>query len=268
MRRTFLLMPLLVLLAPQLQAADLTKIERSIRKEPTYQSKTPRYCLLVFGPEATTRVWLVLDGKTLFVDRNGNGDLTDDSKKVIAKEGSFVYGEDGEIVFDIGAIQDGPRLHKKIALFVRKIDYLAVRDADVKAWLASTPQARGLSMHAEVEMPGWKGDGIRGRAVQAVSFRDSRGFLTFADKPGEAPVIHFGGPWTVTVSEPHRLVLGREQDLFLRVGTPGLGAGTFAAIAYEGVIPERCYPRVEITYPPKIAGERPVKMIYELKERC
>jgi len=268
MRRTVFLLPLLVLLASQLQAADLTKVERSIRKEPAYQSKTPRYCLLVFGPEAKTRVWLVLDGKTLYVDRNGNGDLTDDGEKVIAKDGRFTFGEGGELIFGIGDIQDGPRLHKKLALYVRKIDYLAVRDADVKAWLAKTPQARGLSLQAEVELPGWKGDGIGGRVFQAVTLCDSRGFLTFADKPGDAPVIHFAGPWTIAVSEPNRLILGREQDLFLRVGTPGLGAGTFAAIAYDGIIPERFHPRVEITYPPKIAGEPPVKMFYELEERC
>jgi hypothetical protein len=58
-------------------AADLSKVERVIRKEPVYKSKDPRYCLLVFGPKADYRVWLVLDGDTLYVDRNGNGDLTE-----------------------------------------------------------------------------------------------------------------------------------------------------------------------------------------------
>src|SRR5438067_566227 len=41
-------------------AADLAKIDRTIVKEPAYKS-APKYCLLVFGPEAATRVWLVLD---------------------------------------------------------------------------------------------------------------------------------------------------------------------------------------------------------------
>ena len=31
------------------QAVDLTKIDRTIAKEPAYKNK-PRYCLLVFGP--------------------------------------------------------------------------------------------------------------------------------------------------------------------------------------------------------------------------
>ena len=41
-----------------LWATDLAKVERKIAKEPSYQGK-PKYCLLVFGPDAKTRVWLV-----------------------------------------------------------------------------------------------------------------------------------------------------------------------------------------------------------------
>ena len=39
-------------------AAD-PKIDRSISKEPPYETKAPKYCLLVFGPQAKYRVWLV-----------------------------------------------------------------------------------------------------------------------------------------------------------------------------------------------------------------
>src|SRR5262245_7856310 len=74
-------------------ADDLTKIDRSIGKEPVYQSKSPKYCLLVFGPRAETRVWLVLDlvseprqedgsNNALYVDRNGNGDLTEADERI------------------------------------------------------------------------------------------------------------------------------------------------------------------------------------------
>lgn len=73
------------LLATQVRAADLAKVERTLKKEPMYQSKAPRYALLVFGPEATDRVWLVHDGATLYVDRQGDGDLTKPGNKVSAK---------------------------------------------------------------------------------------------------------------------------------------------------------------------------------------
>src|SRR5262245_10504622 len=74
-------------------AGDLTGIERSISKEPRYESKVPKYCLLVLGPKAKTRIWLVLDGKTLYVDRNADGDLTAASERVDGKDGVFKVGE-------------------------------------------------------------------------------------------------------------------------------------------------------------------------------
>ena len=49
-----------------LQADALMKIERKLGKEPAYQ-QTPKYGLLLFGAEAKFRVWLVIDGNTLFV---------------------------------------------------------------------------------------------------------------------------------------------------------------------------------------------------------
>src|SRR2546425_12221632 len=66
-------------------AFDLTKIDRTIAKEPQYQSKSPKYGLLVFGPKADKRVWLVLDKDVLYVDINGNGDLTEPGEKVKVK---------------------------------------------------------------------------------------------------------------------------------------------------------------------------------------
>src|SRR5687767_4878062 len=65
-------------------AADLSKIERKVVKEPAYQNK-PQYALLVFGPDAATRVWLVADGEKTYLDRNGNGDLTDAGEVVDLK---------------------------------------------------------------------------------------------------------------------------------------------------------------------------------------
>src|ERR1700724_3146257 len=82
-------------------AADLTKIDRTIAKEPAYKSK-PKYCLLVFGPEAKSRVWLVLDGDVLYVDRNGNGDLTEKGERV---PGNRRFFEVGKIEDDSGKVE-------------------------------------------------------------------------------------------------------------------------------------------------------------------
>jgi len=65
---------LLLLFHAHAHATDLKKIDRSIGKEPAYASK-PKYCLVVFGPEARTRVWLVADGGALYASVN-NDQLT------------------------------------------------------------------------------------------------------------------------------------------------------------------------------------------------
>src|SRR5262245_35703569 len=85
-RKLFLVFAGLIFFSPpSAWAIDLTKIDRTIAREPAYKSKTPRYCLLVFGPQADKRVWLVLDKDVLHVDANGNGDLTEPGEKVTVK---------------------------------------------------------------------------------------------------------------------------------------------------------------------------------------
>jgi len=53
--------------------ANPGKIDRTLDDEPIYQSRSPRYCLLVFGPKATTRIWLVLDGDVMHVHDSPDG---------------------------------------------------------------------------------------------------------------------------------------------------------------------------------------------------
>jgi hypothetical protein len=265
MLRVLALVALIALFTPHLRAADLTKIERTIRKEPAYQSKKPRYCLLVFGPEAKTRVWLVLDGKTLYVDRNGNGDLTEDGEKIAAKRGVESLDEDE---FEVEEIRDDARTHKNLTLIIRKVDYLTSSYPDLKPQIARLPEGRGYHLHVDVDAPEWKGKGSGGRIRQVVSFLDAGGFLTFADKLREAPIIHFGGPWQMQCRPQNRLMAGREADLMFSLGTPGLGVGTTAHLYYEETVPPNVHPRVEITYPPAKAGEPPLKRLYELKDRC
>jgi hypothetical protein len=252
------------LCAAPLSAADLTLIDRKITKEPAYKSK-PKYCLLAFGPEARTRVWLVQDGDTLYVDRNGNGDLAEPGEKVTAEKGG---AEEGTYTFKAGDVRDGPRLHKDLYVAVTKLDRLAEQDETVKALLAKDPAARGYEVLVETELPGWKGTGVGGRVRQRAFFVDVNGPLQFAARPQDAPVIHFGGPWQVSLFGKHRLRVGREEDMVLGVGTPGLGPGTTAWIDYEGVIPEKVYPTVEITFPPKGPGGPAVRERYQLKRRC
>jgi hypothetical protein len=246
-------------------AVDLTNIERRIEREPAYRSK-PEYCLLVLGPEAKTRVWLVQDGDTLYVDRNGNGDLTEPGEKVAAENSEDAA--EGVYTFQAGDLPDGARLHKSLTLYVRKIDHLAERVADVEALLKKSPNARGYSLYLAVEMSGRKGAAIGGRVQQCTSYVNVNGILQFSDRPQDAPILHFGGPWQVTLFGKHQLTIDREADVVLGVGSPGVGPGAFTWIDYENVIPTDKYPTVEIVYPPKQPDNPPRREHYELKQRC
>src|SRR5262245_29667829 len=84
------------------QAADLKTVDRRVEREPKYQTGKPEYCLLVFGATAEARVWLVKDGDVLYVDRNGNGDLTDDGEKItrfVPKQGEARKVFDHSLMF-------------------------------------------------------------------------------------------------------------------------------------------------------------------------
>src|SRR5262249_28937231 len=107
----------LLALPPIAAATDLKKVDRSIVKEPAYVTKQPRYCLLVFGPQATTRVWLVADGDFLYVDRNGNGDLTDPGERVRfsgLREGQGTLAGTREA--DAGDIFEGKLKHERLTV--------------------------------------------------------------------------------------------------------------------------------------------------------
>ena len=64
------------LTAVPLLAVDYDQIDRSLTKEPKYESGKPEYALLLFGSEARRRVWVVVDGDVVYCDRNGDGDMS------------------------------------------------------------------------------------------------------------------------------------------------------------------------------------------------
>lgn len=232
-------------------AADLKKIDRTIAKQPAYKSR-PKYCLLVFGPEAKARNWIVVDGDALYVDRNGNGDLTEPSNRVQPKD-TERFG----VVFEAGDVHEGRLLHTGLRVTVG--DFSAWTEdmanyPEYKQLMARDPQARSYSVVLDVAMPGVQGPGPGGRVRQAAGFFDADGLLQFADRPEDAPVIHFRGPWAMSMPDRQRMTAGETSELFVHVGTPGFGPGTFASASYKGLIPENASPALDIVFPPQKPG--------------
>ncbi|MCK5148688.1 hypothetical protein KAR48_18180 [bacterium] len=84
MKRILLL--LLTFILTNASAQDFKSVDRSIKKEPKYKTKNPRYCLLALEQDLKTPIWMVLDGPELYIDLNRNKDLTDDGEYLKLKQ--------------------------------------------------------------------------------------------------------------------------------------------------------------------------------------
>ena len=75
--------------APPAKGIDYSGIDRTIGKEPAYTAQ-PLYCLFLLDREGKFRVWAVFDKSSpgakhydvLYLDRNGNGDLTEEGERL------------------------------------------------------------------------------------------------------------------------------------------------------------------------------------------
>ena len=234
MKHIFTLLTLVVAALP-LAAGDLASVQRSIAKEPTYQSKSPKFCLLVFGRDAQGRIWLVIDAERLYADRNSNGDLTDQGEMKRA----ITWGGKGGTYFEFGAltVMDGKKVH-----------------------LAVTHHPKGDQSDRMTIS-------VEGRDVQYAG-SDWRGPLKFADRPQDAPIVHFNGPLSIRPFAEQSLVRGSGmQDFSTMIGTQGLGAGTFAPL-YCDQVPKTVHPVAEIEFPPRMNDGKSLRIRVPLDQRC
>jgi hypothetical protein len=259
-------------------AADLSKIDRTIKKEPAYKGK-PRYCLLVFGHKATHRVWLVLDGDTLYVDRNGDGDLTEAGEKVPAPafKPSDHPAHEREREIKVGDLDVGPLTHS--GLEVSQLEYrkkIPAKIKDAKTWQDYVDSIRrqvpdGITCSISLKMdcrcyPAFAN--VERPAVLHFASMDRGGHLAFASSPKDAPVVHFGGDLTMVLSIRGKLQQGDSPEpTTVYVGSRGLGAGTFVHMCHD-LIPKDSHPVLEVRFPANEKGGMGVTREYPLKHRC
>jgi hypothetical protein len=233
--------------ATSASAIDWTKIDRSIAKEPAYQSKVPRYGLLVFGPKADKRIWLVLDKDVVYVDADGNGDLTQPGKRVRVK----TPDQDPASFEDIKILsQDGKTNETLRFALYGWFNYRQGKDEGVEPCVTVSWGGRWYGA--------W-GDGDRP--------------LVFATRPQDAPILHIGGPLQMGFESRFQHAFARKGpdtfELAVGVGTPGLGKGAFTHLTYwDDGIPKEVRPTAELEFPSPKPGGPPVKVTQVLKERC
>jgi hypothetical protein len=251
---------LLGLFASCAWASDGEKIDRSIAKEPSYQSGAPKYGLLTLGRAGKTHVWLVFDSVPdplrpggnedyLYVDRNGNGDLTEEGervaatvlkRKIFSSIGKNGFYDQTLLEFPVGEIKDGEgTIYKDVKVMVQ---WFSGRDRPCTIY-ASPP----------------------GRGTERTEFHQ----LVFATSPQDAPVLRFGGALTMrfALGMTHALSLTEKFNLQGEIGSIGIGPGSFVFMLNDA-FPKALHPLAEIQWPHREAGQPPIKMSVTLDQRC
>jgi hypothetical protein len=194
--------------------------------------------LLALGPKAETLVWVVLDGDVFYIDRNGNGDLTEPTARV------SIEGKTREIADGGQAFFTTPLFEEEVAerRGRRRLDISFEHSADYR-------QAACTVVVREGKLP---------RICQAV----------LADRPQQAEVLHVDGPLSLRIAEPEGppLVRGKKPtDLCVSVGTFGPKA---AALVQNKAVPADVHPLAEIEFPSKQPGGQAIHVKVVLDRRC
>jgi hypothetical protein len=228
--------------APAADRPDLSKLDRTLPKQPPYTAKQPLYGLAAFGPQAQARVWMVLDQSkpeagaydVLHIDLNADGDLTGPGERLTRA---------GDDRFQVGEYKD-PATGAKHP------------DFSVRVSEGAEPTVM-LSLR-------WRGTFRFGGGYPE---DPEAGYLRFAARPADAPVVwvHGDAPFRFQRWYGGKLPVGAAGDFKVFLGQPGSGRGSFCA-AQEHFLPPGEWVRATLRYRDGTGQEK--RLVCELKERC
>lgn len=250
---------------------DLSAIDRTILKEPAYETE-PRYALLVVGSRAEHRAWFVVDGNEVaYLDRNANGDLTDPGERIeldreatnkinVASSGGIV----GMNVFPLGDLA-GSEL--TFQLWVRDPSYKPSQDAALRDH-PELQRARQDMFDLNL---------LNGSLLRtAADGMQAQIPLALATRPEDAQVCHLLGPLSFALKwdDRQRLEPWPKQSVFdLHIGTRGLPprgwkhAGFDFAPLTTSEVPDHIHPIAVMEYPTAPKGAPQIEK-RPLDRRC
>jgi hypothetical protein len=238
----FIVLPWLAQAGMAAEPPDLSRIELHIAREPAYTSDQPLYALYLFGPEAKTYVWAVLDKSqpqaetydVLYFDRDADGDLTAYDERI---EGE-VSGT--AVTFDVGSFSDpqAGQTHTGITI-TRHGDSMVMLRMN---WCGEVVVRGG---YAPVPGP----------------------YTQFAPTKEEAPVLWPGadGVFSFQFWMVEPLKIGRQSDVRVFLGHAGKGPNTFCAVP-DTFLPAEVPVLATLVY--KDAAGTEHKAQSELRQRC
>jgi hypothetical protein len=227
---------------------DFAKIPRTIAKTPTFTSKKPLYALFLFGEKHDARVWAVLDqGRAdkpdydvLYLDLEGDGDLTQPTNRIVGKEPETrdeATGAEKPYQFEVDRLDVGGQKHRAFALI-----------------------AAGPSFSYQLS---WEGK----RTWYGPYGLDYEHRAKLAESPEKAPILVPGGagPFQFELSSGEALVRGDADTVQLLIGNVGSERGAFSTTSND-LLPKNDYVVVELVYTDKDNKQK--SFLAELRERC
>lgn len=225
----------------------LTSIDRRIAREPAYLAK-PLYGLIIFDPEGKSKVWFVLDRSSptetdhdlLYIDRNGNGDLTDPDERFagVRGRGNWITHQPGSI--KIG--HTGPE-HTEVTIF------------------SSSAQMGGSGPYFRFKLGGktemWGGFAKPGEEAG------------LGPSPEKAPVFRasLDAPLTfIPALLKSEYPQGGSERIAVIVGLAGIGPASFTGVHETYLVPGK--DRLFGTWIGKTIEGRPIRERFEIRDHC
>ena len=222
---------------------------RRPKAEPAYNTSAPRYCLIELG-ENKRQLWVVVDGKRVFIDKNLDGTI---------HESEFIEVPVDEDKYDPASFPktdvvwgsgDSSETYVLDLAFFDWFDYKKTLDFDQ------------VNPFVSVVMPDKRRYGAWG---------DHQTALSFARSPERASVIRVG-VLPLTMGFEVRQPLQETKDpksleLNAAVGIAGTSPGTFTWLGY-GSIPNDKWPDVEFIFPSRNDSAQLITVRGKLDHRC
>jgi hypothetical protein len=223
---------------------DYSKLERKIAKEPKYVAE-PLYALFILDDPGKFRVWAVLDKSkkdldvydVLYVDGNGNGDLTEKDERFEGKRDS-----QGGVEFVVGRVEvPGTGIaHRNFTLGTVP----SCKGVWFELWWENKDQMCGGHGPAGYDNTSW------------------------GKTPEKAPVFRPTphGPLSFAIWGDGKLALGRATRLSLLAGNKGSGPDTLCPVRDTFLVAGK--DRIFATVIAKDAAGKEVKLRNEITEHC
>ena len=249
------------------RGAGTTKLalrENAMRlvKEPDYAS-TPMYSLLVFGENAQHQHWLVVDGKTVFLDRNGNGDLTEPEDQILLDEkATAAIHSGGEEYSGFNVFPIGDLAGHTFAYHVWVLNAEFEPEPDENELLTKWRHQRAEN--------GWMNSTLyrisNDRRVQIP--------ITLCPDPQNVQISHVGGPLTFNLKWGDRQCLEREgENIFeIKIGTAGEPTKYSQYPAFSNLctqeVPKDIHPIAKFNFTSNSKEHDTVSIVVNLDQRC